>query len=223
MRPMTQQDTSRNNLTISTFRDTSVPIVSQTEIDPMKTALSIMLRRHDDGPQPSRRPYRKPPGRAPRAHTAISHRARSACRRRALQTPSPTRATALARGDGFRAGATACETGDAINPNSLDGPAHRLSRLGHASIQMTADRYGHYSRAAMTAPSRQQPRKQVDALERSLTPAFFLSNLLAYPCSIGAVSILETGHAPSPVTVCLAGIGRFLLAWSDWLGWIGLG
>ena len=49
---------------------------------------------------------------------------------------------------------------------------------------MTADRYGHYSRAAMTAPSRQQPRKQVDALERSLTPAFFLSNLLAYPCSI---------------------------------------
>jgi hypothetical protein len=60
---------------------------------------------------------------------------------------------------------------------------------------MTADRYGHYSRAAMTAPSRQQPRKQVDALERSLTPAFFLSNLLAYPCPIGAVSSLETGHA----------------------------
>ena len=203
MRPMTQQDTSRNNLTISTFRDTSVPIVSQTEIDPMKTALSVMLRRHDDGPQPSRRPYRKPPGRAARARPAISHRS-------------------LARGDNFQRD-TACETGDAINPNSLDGPAHRLSRLGHASIQMTADRYGHYSRAAMTAPSRQQPRKQVDALERSLTPAFFLSNLLAYPCSIGAVSILETGHAPSPVTVCLAGIGGFLLAWSDWLGWIGLG
>ena len=62
--------------------------------------------------------------------------------------------------------------------------------------------------------------KTVDALERSLTPAFFLSNLLAYPCSIGAVSSLETGHAPSPVTVCLAGIGRFLLTWSDWLGWL---
>ena len=87
LRPMTQQDTSRNNLTISMFGDASVPIVSQTEIDPMKTALSVMLRRHDDGPQPSRRPYRKPPGRAPRAHTAISHRARSACRRRALRTP----------------------------------------------------------------------------------------------------------------------------------------
>src|SRR6266404_6537376 len=187
---MTQQDNSRNNLKISTFGYFGVPIVSQTEIDPMKTALSVMLRRHDDGPQPSRRPYRKPPGRAARARTAISHRARSACRRRALRTPSPTRATAPARGDGFRAGATACETGDAINPNSLDGPAQCLSRLGHASIQMTADRYGHYSRAAMTAPSRQQPRKQVDALERSLTPAIFLS---------------------------------YLLAWSDWLGWIGLG
>ena len=134
LRPMTQQDISRKNVTISTFEDFSVPIVSETEIDPMKTALSVMLRRHDDGPQPSRRPYRKPPGRAARARTAISHRARSACRRRALRTPSPTRATALARGDGFRAGATACETGDAINPNSLDGPAQCLSRLGHASI-----------------------------------------------------------------------------------------
>src|SRR5260370_39033820 len=128
LRPMTQQDTSRNNLKISTFGYFSVPIVSQTEIDPMKTALSVMLRRHDDGPQPSRRPYRKPPGRAAHARTAISHRARSACRRRALRTPSPTRATAPARGDGFRAGATACETGDAINPNSLDGPAQCLSR-----------------------------------------------------------------------------------------------
>ena len=173
MRPMTQQDTSRNNLTISTFRDTSVPIVSQTEIDPMKTALSIMLRRHDDGPQPSRRPYRKPPGRAARARTAISHRARSACRRRALRTPSPTLRPLLTRRD--------------------DGAESAAAE------------------------------KTVDALERSLTPAFFLSNLLAYPCSIGAVSILETGHAPSPVTVCLAGIGGFLLAWSDWLGWIGLG
>jgi hypothetical protein len=50
---MTQQDTSGNTLTISTFGDCGVPIVSQTEIDPMKTALSVMLRRHDDGPQPS--------------------------------------------------------------------------------------------------------------------------------------------------------------------------
>src|SRR5439155_18206273 len=200
---MTQQDTSRNNLTISTFRDTSVPIVSQTEIDPMKTALSIMLRRHDDGPQPSRRPYRKPPGRAARARPAISHRS-------------------LARGDNFQRD-TACETGDAINPNSLDGPAQCLSRLGHASIQMTADRYGHYSRTAITAPSRQQPRKQVDALERSLTPGVL-------PIESSDVSMFHRwcGEQPrdrSRAFTCngLAGIGRFLLTWSDWLGWIGLG
>ena len=43
MRPMTQQDASRNNLTISTMDGRSVPIVSQTEINPMKTALSPML------------------------------------------------------------------------------------------------------------------------------------------------------------------------------------
>ena len=51
---MTQQDISRKNVTISTFEDFSVPIVSETEIDPMKTALSVMLSRHDNGPQPSR-------------------------------------------------------------------------------------------------------------------------------------------------------------------------
>jgi len=33
---MTQQDISRNNVTISTFEDFGVPIVSETEIDPMK-------------------------------------------------------------------------------------------------------------------------------------------------------------------------------------------
>jgi len=43
LRPMTQQDTGRNNITISTMDGGSVPIVSQTEIEPMKTALSFML------------------------------------------------------------------------------------------------------------------------------------------------------------------------------------
>src|SRR5262245_22036325 len=43
LRPMTQQDTSRNNVTISIPDRGSVPIVSETEIDPMKTALSLML------------------------------------------------------------------------------------------------------------------------------------------------------------------------------------
>ena len=40
---MTQQDTGRNNITISMMDGGSVPIVSQTEIDPTKTALSLML------------------------------------------------------------------------------------------------------------------------------------------------------------------------------------
>jgi len=48
---MTQQYTGENNLTISMPDGDSVPIVSQTEIDPMKTALSLMLARHDDGTQ----------------------------------------------------------------------------------------------------------------------------------------------------------------------------
>jgi hypothetical protein len=40
---MTQQDISRNNVEISMPDGGSVPIVSQTEIDPMKMALSLML------------------------------------------------------------------------------------------------------------------------------------------------------------------------------------
>ena len=40
---MTQQDTGRNNVTISMPGAGSVPIVSQTEINPMKTAISLML------------------------------------------------------------------------------------------------------------------------------------------------------------------------------------
>jgi hypothetical protein len=46
LRPMTQQYTGRNSVTISMPDGGSVPIVSQTEIDPMKTALSLMLARH---------------------------------------------------------------------------------------------------------------------------------------------------------------------------------
>src|SRR5262249_1055731 len=47
---MTQQYTGGNSPTISKARGVSVPIVSQTEIAPMKTALSRMFgARHDDG------------------------------------------------------------------------------------------------------------------------------------------------------------------------------
>ena len=43
MRPMTQQYTGGDNVMISTPDDGSVPIVSQTEIEPIKTALSLMF------------------------------------------------------------------------------------------------------------------------------------------------------------------------------------
>jgi len=46
---MTRQYTGRNNITISTMDGGSVPIVSQTEIEPMKTALSCHAAHHDDG------------------------------------------------------------------------------------------------------------------------------------------------------------------------------
>src|SRR5262249_33602221 len=41
---MTRRTTGGNNTTISRLRGVSVPIVSQTEIDPMKTALSPRAR-----------------------------------------------------------------------------------------------------------------------------------------------------------------------------------
>src|SRR5262249_54033373 len=40
---MTRQYTGRNNVTISMRDGGSVPIVSQTEVNPMKTALSLIL------------------------------------------------------------------------------------------------------------------------------------------------------------------------------------
>src|SRR5262245_20750921 len=43
LRPMMQQYTGGHNVTISMTHGGSVPIVSQTEIEPMKTALSLML------------------------------------------------------------------------------------------------------------------------------------------------------------------------------------
>src|SRR5215831_8072802 len=50
LRPMTRQYTGRNNVTISMLGGRSVPIVSQTEINPMKTAPFPHARaRHDDG------------------------------------------------------------------------------------------------------------------------------------------------------------------------------
>jgi len=59
---MTQQYTSRNNVTISMHGGRSVPIVSQTEIDPMKTALSLMLALATTTAFTEPPPVPKPPG-----------------------------------------------------------------------------------------------------------------------------------------------------------------
>jgi len=82
LRPMTRQYASRNNVTISIPGGRSVPIVSQTEIDPMKTTLSLMSPRRRRSP--SRCPCRKPGpgGSCPPSRAAHSARRRRARRRR---------------------------------------------------------------------------------------------------------------------------------------------
>jgi hypothetical protein len=59
---MTQQDRGRNNLMISMSRGGSVPIVSQTEIDPMKTAISLILAPVTTTALTQPLPVPKPPG-----------------------------------------------------------------------------------------------------------------------------------------------------------------
>ena len=77
---MTQQDTGRNNVTISMPGAGSVPIVSQTEINPMKTAISLMLA------LVTTTALTEP---AARAEAAGGGRLVPARLRRALRTPSP--------------------------------------------------------------------------------------------------------------------------------------
>ena len=49
LRPMTQQYTGRNSVTIPMPDGGSVPIVSQTAIETMKMSFSLRCARHDDG------------------------------------------------------------------------------------------------------------------------------------------------------------------------------
>jgi len=108
LRPMTQQYTSRNNVTISMQGGRSVPIVSQTEIDPMKTALSLILALATTTAFTEPPPVPKPPGPGGSCSHGYIRLARTA-RRWVLRTPSRSRATALARGNGLRRAPTACE------------------------------------------------------------------------------------------------------------------
>jgi len=92
LRPMTRQYTGRNNLTISMPDGGSVPIVSQTEIEPMKRPFPSCSRSSRRRRSPSRCPCRSRQGRADRARTATSRAAHSARRHRMLRTPSRSRA-----------------------------------------------------------------------------------------------------------------------------------
>jgi hypothetical protein len=88
---MTQQNTGRNNITISTMDGASVPIVSQTEIEPMKTALSFMLALITTTALAEPLPVPKPPARAGAARTGTSQAAHSARCRLARWRRSPSR------------------------------------------------------------------------------------------------------------------------------------
>src|SRR5262249_47305425 len=101
LRPMTQQYTGRNNVTISMPGGGSVPIVSQTEIDPMKIALSLMLALATTTALAEPLPVPQPPGPGGScSHGYIA--SRSFC------APSQGAADGTARGDGSGAAATAC-------------------------------------------------------------------------------------------------------------------
>ena len=108
LRPMTRRTTGGNNATISMLDSGSVPIVSQTEIEPMKTALSLRALRHRAQCRAAPRREAAGPGRLEPARPT-SRAAHSARRRRALRTPSPSRRTVAARGDGLRRARIACE------------------------------------------------------------------------------------------------------------------
>jgi len=87
---MTQQYTGRNNVTISMIEGGSVPIVSQTEINLMKTALSLMLALITTTALTEPLPVPKPPGpggSCPHGYIASG----SFC------TPSPRAADAIAK------------------------------------------------------------------------------------------------------------------------------
>jgi len=142
LRPMTQQYTGRNNVTISMLDSGSVPIVSQTEIEPMKTALSLRALRHRAQCRAAPRREAAGPGRLEPARPT-SRAAHSARRRRVLRTPSRSRATARVRGDGLRRARTACEM-DARGPSlrarfvfCVEGPQGASLRSGDFVLRIS--------------------------------------------------------------------------------------
>src|SRR5262245_52404631 len=105
---MTQQYTGRNNVTISMPDGGNVPIVSQTEIEPMKTALSLMLALITTTALTEPLPLPKPPG----PGGSCSHGyipSGSYCTPVAGCCGRHRRRTVAGRGDRLRRAPTACE------------------------------------------------------------------------------------------------------------------
>ena len=152
----------RNNVTISMSDGGSVPIVSQTEIDPMKTALSLRALRHRAQCRAAPRREAAGPGRLEPARPT-SRAAHSAGRRRVLRTPSRSRATARVRGDGLRRARTACEM-DARDPRlrarfvfSVEGPSPCRAGSRRAVLNLGAPEPGDGQEGAW-------PRKRLEAM-----------------------------------------------------------
>src|SRR5262249_45645823 len=105
---MTQQYTGGNNEMISMLDGGSVPIVSQTGIDPMKIALSLMFALVTTTALTEPLPVPKPPGPGGSCpHDYIASGSFSARRRRVLRPPSRRRATARHRPAPARAASAA--------------------------------------------------------------------------------------------------------------------
>ena len=143
---MTQQYTGRNNITISMPEGGSVPIVSQTEIESMKTAISLMLApQHDDGAH--RAAARAEAAGAGRLVPARLHRERlilhavTGCFGRHRDVAVRARV----RGDGLRRARTACEM-DARGSSLRPSPCRVASRrvvLTSARPSRAASRKAH--------------------------------------------------------------------------------
>jgi hypothetical protein len=159
----------RNNVTISMLGGGSVPIVSQTEIEPMKTALSLMFALVTTTALTEPPPAPKPPGPGGSCpHGYIASGSFSARRRRVLRTPSRSRATARVRGDGLRRARTACEIdarGRSLRARfvfSVEGPQGALLRSGDFALRIS---FWDYEKSRVTTA------KDADFCRGGLIPA----------------------------------------------------
>src|SRR5262249_42377230 len=150
---MTQQYTGRNNVTISTPDYGSVPIVSQTEIEPIKTALSLMFALVTTTALTEPPPVPKPPGPGGSCpHGYIASGSFSARRHRVLRTPSRSPATARV---GFVLLAKSTRAALALRAGSIQSPEFRTRpclRVFGAAVDRCMNSARRQSRSPATKP-----------------------------------------------------------------------